>query len=247
MSKIEAGIDESDKDILVGTIDTLRKIRTVASPGDSRFQFNSKPYPEVPIGNAQGLAVAAGNYLALRATNLDNGRQEREEWQDILSDVSRFYAQEKGTSFTRNDPSGAALSVYKTVNQLTVCTDVSLGWMFSAKNNFGYNAINRLLDSFVGVVAPLSGDYLQATFYRAYFALTRDRTFPLKLAVPSAKLRRVLLQRGNLGKPFDEIEEIGIFLDIVETGETGRSVYNSLKKEYPDKLIYQQQMDARQS
>lgn len=230
---------ERELPVVGSTLVNLRKIRAVAAPSDARLFYKSSPYPAEAIGDAVNLSLAAGNYLALRAADLGNGRVEKEIWQDELSSVEKKYSGQRPVTSANTTAEEVSLSIIDRVQTLSVDPNHLLNYEFSKANNFGVEDLIELLDREVGVVSPLSGDYLRGMIYRQFVLLTQGRTFPLKLALASNRLRRVMLEIGNLGQPIEEVSDIGIYLDAIESGRTGESVYKATKLAFPEQVVYE--------
>lgn len=224
------------------TVTQLRAMRTAAFPSHgflSRFQRTS-PLPVQEIAtDARNLSTTAGSYLALRASGLETGIREREELEHVIADVKTKYREYRPGSFTGTKSMDPAESIIDKLKTLSIDPDHALRWELVESADFDVDSVADFLDREIGLVSPLSGDYLRGSIYRSFLFYTQDRTFPYQMAIASIDLRSVVLEAGNLGRSFEELTEIGIYLDISASGSTGEAVYRAVSLAYPDKTVFE--------
>ena len=109
-----------------------------------------------------------------------------------------------------------------------------LYWDFFENNKLGVS-IDDLQD--MGIISPLSGDYLIASFYSSYLRRTRGKSFDTHTAALSKDLSVVVLPLADGKYPFEDKSKIGIYIDTTETGNTARALLKKVQECYPEKTI----------
>jgi len=98
-----------------------------------------------------------------------------------------------------------------------------------------------LLSSGVGIIAPLTTDFVRSTLHRVFInEIARSSgCFDLKPAAVNARRGYVVLPKKPDGEPsFRDKGIIGIFVDDRNTGSTARVVFEAVKSEYHTKTVY---------
>ena len=196
--------------------------------------------PQESLSDARQLADAAADFFATRISRTSNAKQEFQKWQDLLSDAQKQYRLYAVTTYARSKLVDAvAQTVIGRLRNLHIDPDYMMNWDCTVGNNLGIESTNELLERNIGVVSPLSGDYLSASTYQSYLRRTKGRTFPLTPAAMSGDLSHVVLLQGEDGSlPFADKDEIGFFLDATETGNTGRALASHMSQLYPEKIVH---------
>ncbi|HLC75685.1 MAG TPA: hypothetical protein VJB82_01005 [Candidatus Peribacterales bacterium] len=192
------------------------------------------------LSDAQKLADAAADFFAARISKTSAGKQEFQKWQDLLSDAQRQYRLYAITTYARSKLVDAVgQTVIGRLRNLHIDPDHMMNWDFTEGNNLGIESTDELLEKNIGIVSPLSGDYLSASTYQAYLRRTKGKTFPLTPAAMSGDLSHIVLLQGEDGSlPFADKDEIGFFLDATETGNTGRALASHMSHLYPEKIVH---------
>jgi len=233
------------------TISLLRRMRSAAvTPIPSRslrfhralnhfFRENEEIHPpQEALADAQHLATAAGDFFAATISRTAHSTTEFQKWQDFLSDSQKQYNLYTPITYARSiltDVVGNSL--IGRMRNLHIDPDYTINWELLKNNNLGAHRIRELLELNIGIFSPLSGDYLMANVYSAYLRRTRDKTFALRTVALSQDLSEMTLPITDEGLPFEEKNIIGIYIDTVQTGNTGRILFAKLQEMYPQKRI----------
>lgn len=242
MSKLERLWTDQELQGITDTVVHLRKMRTAAfeqEPQGVHRLFSHRIPQEVVLFDARELASNAGNFFAATVSHATDGRHEREAWLDGISMARRKYRGKEASTHAKTTPTDVGESMISKLRNLSIDPAYVVNWWIAIANNLGANSADDLIKRGVGVVSPLSGDYLMATTLRGYLDMTRGEAYPLKLAIANRQPSLVIFERGEQGMPFDELREIGIFQDIAQTGDTGRALHAALVKEYPSHTIFE--------
>jgi hypothetical protein len=231
---------------LDNTVKQLRRTRTVATSPDSEKGFvgrllhrnESTPIDrQAVLLDARNLANNASDFFAAKISQSSDGEYEFELWQDTLSDSEKRY-KGKQTTYARTQPVEVGLSMISTLRLLTVDKYSIMKFWLADYNNLGITSPNELDNSRIGVVAPLSGDYLMASLLRNMLLRSGKEGFPLRLAALNSKLDNILFEEGQMGEDFKNLPAIGIFLDAIQTTNTGNIIYAAVHEQFPTKDIY---------
>jgi hypothetical protein len=102
--------------------------------------------------------------------------------------------------------------------------------------------VDRLTSSKVGVLAPLSSDYLQAEIHRAYLESKGLPAFAVKPVVVDRldeTGERVIMPRTRRGRQaFAGKRDIVLYVDVRGGGLTSRALWLGAQRAYPDKTIH---------
>lgn len=234
------------------TLVNLRRMRTAATCGleppktgiraylSTIREFLEGPIPEdrqKVLSDAQNLAGSAGYVFADISTRNGRDAVRQEEWRDLLRQTTEQYARYPTTTFARTRKQAATLSIMGHLKAMTADPEYVLNWDLFRTNNLGSRNVQSLLRRNITVVAALSGDLFMAAIYRAYLDVTRGKSFDLRAAAMDKDLKYFTLpDLSDLA--LDRKREVGIFLDIVETGKTSRAMLNALRSSYPDLKIH---------
>lgn len=226
---------------------TLRRIRSTAtgeSPKQGLLGRFRKDTPTIDsqdaLMDAERLGIAAGNFMGARISNTLNGQLEHEEWQDILSDTQKRYEKYDTSTYTRTTMMDVVgNSILGRLRNLHIDPNYMLRWEFVIQNNLGVDHVNELSERGIGILSPLSGDYLLACAYSSYLDRKKGKAFNVRPAALSRNLDTVVLPKDKNNLPaLTGSSEIGIYLDAMETGNTGRALFEAISKEYGFKKIH---------
>lgn len=244
---------------MTDTVVYMRKIRTAATADGSSVSsrtgrlmsilrisnpesVNTAKSREVILFDAERLGATAGNFFAARLSDTSSGNLELEEWQDTLSDVRKQYKKYKESTHTKYTKTETLEVVRKTMpyrfRLLSIDPDYMLRWDLTLNNNLGAENADQLINNDIGVISPLSTDYIMSCTYSSYLQKTQDRTFLTKPAALSSDLRLVVLPKDKEGREvFELVPEIGIYIDTTVTGNTGRLLFQAVKEAYPNQRV----------
>jgi hypothetical protein len=231
------------------THDTMRRLRTAASNylgiqgiiNKMTFFNNAETInpknKDLVLLDAEKLGTTMADFVASRLTNTSDGKKELEEWQDTLSSMKSEYKQYKVSTYSKTNIIGATIALR--LRNLKSNPNIMLNWDLTINNNLGAGSIDELIEKDIGIISPLSTDYLIVTSYSSYLMRARDRSFMVKPAALNQDLTKAALPKESGGNRFfEKYKEIGVFIDTTNTGKTGERLYNSVKKEYQDKVVY---------
>ena len=164
---------------------------------------------------------------------------EFEKWQDLLLDAEKQYLLYGTTTYAKTSILEVARnSIIGRLRHIHIDSYHTLHWDLLGNNNLGVESIGELINKDVGVISPLSGDYLMASVYSSYLRRTRGKSFPTRAAALSKDLSEIVLPvdgKGNL--PFADKSIISIYIDTTETGDTARALLKKLQVVYSQKTI----------
>jgi hypothetical protein len=238
------------------TISTLRRMRTVATGAPSmslRERLSvlfKKPQidEDVMEGQRQGvlydaehLASAAGTFFASHISHTHEEVKAQQAWLDGLSDALKKYGKFRETTYRKTETfMVATASLVSRLRYLSIDPTYVLDWELTQNNNLGLKEIGELRSRNIGVVSPLSGDYLMACVYRSYLKIKHGNTFAVSPAALSRDVRTVVLQRTPTGTGvFDHTTRIGMYMDTTQSGNTGKVLYAAVKAQYPKATVYE--------
>lgn len=245
----------TDEEIIAmpATIDLLRRMRSAAVSQYSFYirsrralnhffggqeQIHSQ---QEALSHAEELADAAGDFFAAKLSKTARGKTEYERWQDLLSDGERQYKLYGTATYARTTlREVVGNSVIGRMRHLHIDANHTLEWDLLENNNLGADTIDGLINQGVGVISPLSGDYLMAKVYSSYLQRKRGKSFAVRAAALSRDLSVVTLPVNAGDAPvFDDKPAIGIYIDTTETGNTGRALFEYLQTIYPQKTVHE--------
>ena len=249
----------TDEEILAmpATIDLLRKMRSAAVCEPSFYlrsrrtlnhllggQEEIHPSQEA-LSHAEELADAAGDFFAAKISKTTRRKTEYEKWQDLLSDGRRQYRIYGASTYAKTSLGEVASAFIGRLRSLHIDPRYTLEWQLLKNNNLGVDSIERLVNKNMGVISPLSGDYVMARVYSSYLRRTRGRSFPTHAAALSRDLLVVTLPVNAGGSPvFEDKSVIGIYIDTTETGNTARALFKHLQTIYPQKEVHEPRFET---
>src|SRR3989338_2257032 len=251
MAKIERLWTDEEIRGMSHTISLLRRMRSAAvTPIPSRsLRFrralnhvlggNEEIHPpQEALADAQNLATAAGDFFAAKISRTTQGAQEFEKWQDYLNDFKKQYHLYAPMTYARSSLTDVVGNSWiGRMRNLYIDPDYTIRWDLLSSNNLDALRIRQLLNSDLGIFAPLSGDYIMSSVYGAYLQRTRGKTFSLCAAALSADLSQIVLPIICDHIPFEDKSILGIYIDTKETGNTGQALFAKLQELYPHKRI----------
>lgn len=214
----------------------LRMGRTINNLLGGQARIYSK---QEALLQAEELANAAGDFFAAKLSKTTHDKKEFEKWQDLLSVAQRQYELYQEATFSKAALKNAVGdSLLGRMRNLHVDPRYMLEWDLLENNNLGVETIKELINQDIGIISPLSGDYLLSKIYSSYLKHTRGDSFSVRAVALSEDLSRLVLpldKEGNL--PFENKKTIGIFIDTTATGNTARVLFEILQEAYPQKII----------
>ena len=257
MASVERLWTDQELRDLNDTVINLRRIRTAATahlqdgPVNklfSRFRDSQPPTNEdrqIMLLDAEVLAAAAGDFFATKISRVTNGQVEKQGWLDALSDTRASYKKVKPTTAARTKPIEVADIVVDHLRALSIDPMYVLNWELFTFNNVGATDIAELIKGHIGIISPLSGDFLVASTYCSYLDQINGKSFPLKPSAPTRNLEMVVLPVDEHGKGvFEDLPEVAIYLDVYETGNTGLALIRSLKEAYPSHVVHEPDIEV---
>lgn len=192
------------------------------------------------LSHAEELANAAGDFFAAKISKTTQENTELEKWQDLLSDAGRYYRLYGAITYARTSLiEVVGYSIIGRLRNVHIDPNYMLQWDLLENNNLGADSIEKLVTQDIGVISPLSGDYLMASIYSSYLKRTRGKSFPTRAAALSKDLSVIVLPISADGNvPFEDKSTIGIYIDTTETGETARALFRKLQETYPQKTVH---------
>ncbi len=191
------------------------------------------------LTHAQELADAAADYFAANISNTKKGTVEKQKWQDLLNDSQRQYALYDTTTYAgTNQLQVVKYDLINRLRNLHIDPEYMLRWDLLENNNLGAPSFSAVLNQSMGIISPLSGDYLVASTYSSYLRRTGRRTFPTRAVALSKDLSEMFLPTNEGKLPFEDQSVIGIYIDVTETGNTARALFRKLQETYPKKRIH---------
>lgn len=246
----------SDEDIIGmdRTVLQLRKMRS-AITGDlpsaifrfrqmvkrALFQTDTRTETsEEILLKAENLADAAGDFFAAHLSNITDGSHELELWQHKVSEAEALYGMYKISTYARSSMSDVVgNSIIGRLRNIHIDPEHMLHWDLVKNNNLGSTSVHDLIQkSDIGILAPLSGDYLMASTYSAYLRRTEGKTFPTKAVALNRNLTKIVLPEA-----FQEKSEIGLYIDTTETGNTSRVLFENIQNAYPGEKVHKPNME----
>ena len=240
------------------TIHRLRKMRSaVVTPESSiplrlKKAFNhllggqEKIYlPQEVLEQAKELADAASDFFAAKLSRTNQRNKEFEKWHDLLSAADRQYHLYGITTYARSSLRDVVgNSLIGRMRHVYIDPDYMLNWDLLKNNHLGASSIEKLIEQDLGVISPLSGDYLMASFYSSYLRRTRGKSFSAHAAALSSDLSKVVLPVNASGKPaFKEKSAIGIYIDTTATGNTAQALFTAIQAVYSGKKVYRPKLE----
>ncbi len=240
------------------TVDLLRRMRSAAVTEKPSVYLRSRGAinnfwggherihsPQEALAHAEELADAAGDFFAAKLSKTTHRKTEFEKWQDLLSDVKRQYQLYGEMTYARTSVGEVVGNlIIARLRSLHIDPDYTVHWDLFKNNHLGANSIEELVRKDLGIISPLSGDYLMARVYRSYLQRTRIKSFPVHAAALSRDLSVLVLPTTADGHlPFGDKSAIGIYLDTTETGNTARALFEHLQTTYPLKTVHEPKME----
>lgn len=113
-----------------------------------------------------------------------------------------------------------------------------LSWDLTENNYLGASSLDELVEEDIGVIAPLSGDYMLTSVYSNFLKWHKDSTFDVEPIIIGKVLKNPIYARNDDELlVFEDKSKIGIYLDTKETGATSEAIYTFLKKSYANSNI----------
>ncbi len=235
------------------TISLLRKMRTAAVMHKPTISLSVRKILNHLLGgqeqiysqqeallHAEELADAAGNFFAAKLSKTTQGNTEFQKWQDLLSDAGRQYNLYGTTTYARTSLGEVVgNSIIGRLRNVHIDPKYMMQWDLLENNNLGADSIEKLVNQDIGVISPLSGDYLMASVYSSYLRCTIGKSFPTHAAALSRDLSKIVLPINADGHlPFEDKPAIGLYIDTTQTGDTARVLFRVVQEMYPQKTIH---------
>ncbi|GEM_PF-2740734 len=234
------------------TVSTLRRMRSAATLDKTtlglrmRKKINNllggkeKIYsPQEALADAEELGYVAGDFFAAKLSKTTHGKTEFEKWQDLLSDAEKQYTLYGETTYAGTGiVEVAGQLLIGRMRTLHIDSQHMLEWDLLENNNLGAQSIQQLINQDVGIISPLSGDYLMSSIYSSYLQRTRGNSFAIRPAALSEDLTDLVLpldKKSNF--PFENKSAIAIYVDTIATGNTAKALFKHLQGLYPQKII----------
>ena len=235
---------DGNLDAVGQTVQQLRDVRrAVTRPGrrplkdvikpSTRYGFSGRER-QVFLAEAGILGADMGNYFAAIAS--DNGQAKilREKWLDTLGQFNGRFNNLSPLS-SSNGSNVEQMSYWILDHVLNVGAEPNyVAWELLAHNNMGEAAgIDEALGREVGIVAPLSTDFLIAAVFCGYLDQTHGKTFQL------APIAIAVDEGGTVLSIFTaHMKEVAIYIDGVGEGQTARAAYGMVKEIFSDRPIH---------
>lgn len=238
--------------VLMGkTVDVLRKIRTAATQEPSHVLSFVKrgvaaalgnPYweirPEMALKDAEQLGDVASRAMALRIAERRDKGEGIQDWQEALQDMVEYYLDYSSSTFAQSTLTNVVGAAFiSRLRALNVDPDCLLRYELVDNNNLGVTKVSELSDDRRVVIAPLSGDFLLASTYRHFLKIRNGKTFHLRPAALSKDLTHSTLPLETDDPKLAQAQEVGIYIDTIATGSTGRALHEAVQKKYPEKKV----------
>ncbi|MBI3485654.1 hypothetical protein HY025_01775 [Candidatus Daviesbacteria bacterium] len=244
---------DTELDNIESTITNLRRIRSASTCGLEPPKtgllavLSNLRQPPIPIDrqkvlkDGERLADAAASFLATRIIRNEKDQSYMEIWTQLLQETTNQYYRYPIATFARTTKAEVAVSTIDHLRAISIDPQYVLNWGLFKGNKLGARNLEELLKSNITIIAPFSGDLLLAAIYKTQLDLIKGRSFPLRAAGLSKDLHDSTLP------DFSKIEEsnpqeVGIFLDIVQSGHTGKALANALRTSYPSLIVHEPQM-----
>jgi hypothetical protein len=221
---------------LYNTVENLRRIRTAAVKGKNHFW---KPVKNNALLDAENLGRIAGNFISICLTDISDGKIELEEWLDAVADLRKKYRKYDQSTHIKSSVSESVNLMIRRINSLNKMPNNIISWELTENNNFGTENVDELMSKDIGIISPLSSDYLMISIYNNYLEKTSGKMFLVKPAALSSDLKDIVLPKcPNDDFALRNVSEIGVFINIRSKGDTGRTLFEAIKKKYPGKTIH---------
>ena len=240
------------------TLDLVRRMRTAATIQTPSFGLRTKKAlvtllggkeslhsPDEAMSDAQNLSNAAADFFAAKIHNKKYGKKEYGLWQKLLRDQNKQYILYAPTTYARTSLSEViGNSFIGRLRNLSIDPEHTITWDLLENNNLGASSIDELLEKDIGIVSPFSGDYIMAKTFSTYLKRTKGKALDLCPIALNQELSAANFARNDEGEHyFNYKQAIGIYLDTIETGNTGATILEGLEQIYRDKTIYAPRKD----
>lgn len=251
--KLERLWTDKEIDHIEDTITALRKIRSAAvlgleppKTGVIGLLANLRGQLPVPedrqrvLSDGEDLAHAAAAFLAKRVVKGERDVERRDAWEEVLLRTTEHYGRYPVTTFAKTSRNEVSQSTIFNLRAMSIDPRYMLNCNLFRENRLGAIDLNSLLAARLVVVAPLSGDLLLAAIHREQVELTRGQSFHLRTAAISKDLKHTVI--SDLKPEMEQgFQAVGIFLDAIESGSTGRVLATSLRDQYPQFTVHEPQ------
>ncbi|MDO8555612.1 MAG: hypothetical protein Q7R96_00370 [Nanoarchaeota archaeon] len=195
---------------------------------------------QTALADAETLAQAAGDFFAAKISKTTHHTDEFQKWQDLLFDANNQYLLYTPMTYAQTSLNEVVgYSLIGRMRNTRIDPSYMLTWDLLKNNNLGTNSIRELLNENIGIISPLSGDYLMACFYSSYLQRTKGKSLSVHAAALSKDLTTLTLPKDAQGNnPFMNKPCIGIYIDTTETGNTAEALFQGLQTIYQGKKIH---------
>jgi hypothetical protein len=230
---------------MVETVTTMRRMRTAATTDDCPQKESDdstlRRTKEVILFEAENLGISSSNYIVGRILQVRDDNKLK-IWQDTLSDLKKRYNQFRpSTSFNTGRDLKVLFeySILNKLDELRTNPGNRLKIDLIESNNCGVKKIFEFKNKKIGIISPLSADFFLGSIYSSFLESAHDISLPVKPAAVSSDLSKIILLRNNeKTQVFDNVEEIGIFIDSLSQGHTRKALFDAMKSDYlPKKII----------
>lgn len=244
---IERILTAEERGTIQGSLRGLRQMKNFSTKGlDPSFfgLFTPTGSPEdkwrqQPLQDAEVLAQTTAAFLVARI-NRNSYTEEYVALLERLLEAKNKYGKEKKSSYSGISTAESTERIAANLLYLSIDPRYVMNWHLTHYNNVGYSNLDEFLRHDIGVFSPLASDYLTAVLYQKYLQESSSRSFSIKPAAASSKLRGVVLPVSKDGKStYKDKPEIAVFLDIITSGSTGEAVLKAIRQNYPDKTIHE--------
>ncbi len=232
---------ESNLGAMQETIAQLRDIRRAVTIPQGRPLTNlilprryasSSVDRQVLLSEAKIIAGACGDYVSAAITEGSDKQTLRERWIDVLSEAIGTYRRTEQLSANKVHLRESSYWVFDHALNLMINPSF-LAWDMLVHNNMGVEDLKKLIERKIGVIAPLSSDFLIASIFRSYLKRTEGETFNLYSMAVAVGEGRTVVHYAAADSP-----ELSFYLDKAYVGSTGEAAYEALKDVFPNKVIH---------
>lgn len=229
--------DESPIDLArtigVDAIRAMRRMRGAAVDADYREATDEQMFGILAD------AEALGSTAVSRITDLVSGVDiTLEDWSKLLRDQQEKYKGHRPVALSPVSTELVGNLLAANCRNLIEGRRDTLERQLLEVNGLKHLTASYFLNDGLGVLAPLSSDYLFVALYREYVKRnTSSGCFVVKPVITGVKREMLVMPTDTQGKPFfSDHEEVVGLIDMGDMGDTRRALAGIVEVHYPDKF-----------
>jgi len=242
MRSCETGLNPQDRDLVHRSIALARRIKAATLAVSENRQLPqdvATSLEQERLGHAEALTVVTSKLIVGALYNA-TPQDEREALDAALGELGERYASNRYPEYTYSGVGveSSLIGLWHDAVMLNTNWRAGLTASYTTRNNIQLTPDELLSD--VGIIAPLSTDHLRARMHREFVTQhVQPVCFGVKPAAVHVSSETTVLPLNQNNQPvFYDRQYVGVYVDVMVSGDTAKVVFNAVRGAYPGKTVY---------